>query len=87
MSKSTFHCNDAKWEASTIAQIRVGDILNLEDGETIPADCILLASHHLNGDAFQMTAALDGERNFKPKKSPLFVAQNFSLLFSSARQY
>ena len=34
-----------------------------------------------------MTAALDGERNLKPKKSPLFVAQNFSLLFSSARQY
>jgi len=46
----------------------VGDILLLKDEDYVPSDCVLLqASSHENGQAFTMTDALDGERNFKSK--------------------
>ena len=43
----------------------MGDLLRLKDDDYVPADCVLLYSQKANGQAFIMTDALDGERNFK----------------------
>lgn len=58
---------DGQLEQATLATVHVGDILKLEDGKMIPADCILLKTHAENNECFVKTAALDGERNLKPK--------------------
>mmetsp|Transcript_36143 Transcript_36143/g.44077 ORF Transcript_36143/g.44077 Transcript_36143/m.44077 type:complete len:299 (+) Transcript_36143:54-950(+) len=50
-----------------VQNLRVGDILRLDDDDYVPADCVLLQASQENGQAFTMTDALDGERNFKSK--------------------
>ena len=50
--------------------IKVGDILKLEDNEPVPADLLVLGS---NDDRFRCqitTVNLDGETNFKVRYSP-----------------
>ena len=48
-------------------ELKVGDLILIDDDGFIPADCILVKSALGNGEAFIMTGQLDGERNFKPK--------------------
>ena len=50
--------------------IKVGDILELRDGEAVPCDCILLKTKDRSGQVYVQTAALDGERNLKPLLAP-----------------
>ena len=47
--------------------LRVGDIVELSEGENIPADLLLLTTKGTRGEAFIKTAQLDGETNLKPK--------------------
>jgi P-type E1-E2 ATPase len=47
--------------------LKVGDIIQLEDYQIVPADCLLLYTHEERGECFVQTAQLDGERNHKPK--------------------
>ena len=54
-------------EASTWAQIQVGDVLLLENNDIIPTDCILLSSSFNSGLCYIQTSSLDGEKNLKPK--------------------
>jgi len=62
--------------------VRVGDILAIHDGETVPADCILLSTDpsrpDRQGQCFIQTSNLDGERNLKPKLSITRCEQNFT---------
>jgi len=67
----------------SVADIKVGDILELHDDEQIPADCIILACDNTKGEVFVHTAALDGERNLKPKLAPKMVLENYSRIFCS----
>lgn len=53
-------------------QLKVGDIIKVQDDEIIPADCFVLASgssleSQSGGQCFIATSTLDGERNLKPK--------------------
>jgi len=49
--------------------IKVGDILLIEDGDTFPSDMVLLKSS--NGlNAFIQTSSLDGEKNYKKRTLP-----------------
>ena len=49
----------------------VGDILMIEDGQRVPADCILLVSGVGGGSIVYVdTKNLDGETNLKPKQVP-----------------
>jgi len=52
-----------------LRDIKVGDILVLEDKQQIPADCVVLEVTNDTGsdEGFIQTAQLDGERNLKPK--------------------
>lgn len=51
-----------KWK-----DIKVGDIIRLENDEWVPADIILLTSTNEMGEVFIETMALDGETNLKSK--------------------
>eukprot|EP00351_Strombidinopsis_sp_SopsisLIS2011_P000870 CAMPEP_0116873650 /NCGR_PEP_ID=MMETSP0463-20121206/4880_1 /TAXON_ID=181622 /ORGANISM="Strombidinopsis sp, Strain SopsisLIS2011" /LENGTH=109 /DNA_ID=CAMNT_0004516043 /DNA_START=332 /DNA_END=661 /DNA_ORIENTATION=- len=48
-------------------ELKVGDLIIIDDDGYIPADCVLVKSALDTGEAFIMTGQLDGERNFKPK--------------------
>ncbi len=49
--------------------IRVGDILRIEEGLEFPADLVLLSSSNANGTCYLNTANLDGETAPKHRKS------------------
>jgi P-type E1-E2 ATPase len=74
----------ALFPTRTITQefVTVGDVISLQHGDRVPADCILL-----EGETFTSSTLLDGERNFKPKKAPLFVSQNFEKIFCDNPTY
>ena len=45
--------------------IRPGDIVRVKQGDTIPADLVIISSSYEESIAFYSTAALDGESNLK----------------------
>lgn len=47
--------------------LKVGDVVELKDGEIIPADLVILTTKDARCEAFNKTASLDGETNLKPK--------------------
>lgn len=47
--------------------VQVGDILEFHDGDSFPADLVLLSSSHDQGLAFINTMNLDGETNLKER--------------------
>ena len=49
--------------------VHVGDVLYLERGAEVPADCLIISSSLEDGASFVETASLDGETNLKPKQS------------------
>jgi phospholipid-transporting ATPase len=55
-------CLEVQW-----AEVVVGDICRVKEGELFPADLILLATENKDGTAFIETASLDGEKNLKPR--------------------
>lgn len=73
---------EIRWENSTLADMRVGDIIKIDDMEQVPADCILLQVADKKTECFVKTAALDGERNLKPKLANPLVSENFDRLFN-----
>lgn len=50
-------------------EIVVGDIVFMKEGDTFPADLILLASSN-DGVCFIQTSSLDGEKNLKKRSRP-----------------
>ena len=49
--------------------LEVGDIVHLEDDESVPADLVVLSTSHEQGQCFVMTANLDGETSLKTMHS------------------
>lgn len=52
------------------ASIKVGDLIKLSDGSSVPADILALYSNDANGQVFVETKSLDGETNLKIKSVP-----------------
>ncbi|ELA42888.1 phospholipid-translocating P-type ATPase, flippase [Vittaforma corneae ATCC 50505] len=50
-------------------KIKVGDIILIEKGQRVPADCILLKSEDNSGEIFIRTDQLDGETDWKRRNS------------------
>lgn len=59
-----------RWEKTRWKDMRVGDIVQLERDEAVPADMILLQATGTEGTAYIETMALDGETNLKSKRPP-----------------
>ncbi|CAG9319750.1 unnamed protein product [Blepharisma stoltei] len=53
---------EIKW-----SEVNVGDLLEVRDGESFPADMVYLSSSYENGIAYVNTMNLDGETNLKEK--------------------
>ena len=77
---------EIRWENSCLADIKVGDIIRVDDLEQVPADCVLLKVSDNKPECFVKTAALDGERNLKPKLANPQLSANFENLFGPKAQ-
>lgn len=59
-------------------------MLKIRDGETIPADCVLLrCKKKAKGMCFVQTAELDGERNLKPVIASKYIDFYFDRIFKN----
>lgn len=78
LEKSSQHGNrnsqsgpvEAEYHIITSGELHVGDIVRIHDGESFPADLVLLTSSEENGIAYIDTANLDGETNHKKRIAP-----------------
>jgi len=73
--------NDPRFEITCLKDLQVGDILKLQDGCEIPADCVVLKTDNDKGECFVKTSQLDGERNLKPKLAIRTVNEGFDGIF------
>jgi phospholipid-translocating ATPase len=51
------------------ANLKVGDIIKINQNERFPTDCILLHTTEKNGTVFIRTDQLDGETDWKLRKA------------------
>ena len=79
---ANFNANSGElaFEDATLAEIKCGDVLMIEDGKQVPADCVLLRVKDSNPECFVKTGNLDGERNLKPKLANEQLSKNLELL-------
>lgn len=63
----TMRYEDDRWRELRWADLKVGDIVRIDNGQFFPADIALLASSDPKGSCFIMTSPLDGEKNLKPR--------------------
>lgn len=57
------------FEKSLSKDVRVGDFILLRNGDSLPADAVLLSTSDKEGVCFVETKDLDGETNLKPRNS------------------
>ena len=60
---------DGKWYLKRAQNIRVGDIIKVNQNEAFPADCVLLHTTEKSGAVFIRTDQLDGETDWKLRKA------------------
>lgn len=60
---------DGEWTTVQWREVRLGDLIRVNDGQNFPADLILLSTSESDGTAKIQTANLDGERNLKTKQA------------------
>ena len=65
---SSFYSNGA-WENTTSGQLNIGEVVEVLQEETFPADLILLDSELPEGLCYIETGTLDGEKTLKQKES------------------
>lgn len=68
---------EGEWVTIAWRHVHLGDLMRVSDGETFPADLILLTSSESDGSAKLQTANLDGERNLKTKQAGLMTMAAF----------
>ncbi|KAI8618854.1 hypothetical protein BC830DRAFT_1165860 [Chytriomyces sp. MP71] len=59
----------ASWEQIACKNVRVGDIIQIQDREFVPVDMVVLSSSNPDGVCFVETSNLDGETNLKQRQS------------------
>ena len=64
----------------------MGDIIEIQDGQTLPADCLLISAPQANGQCFLQTSSLDGEKNLKPKLVLKTIQDNIEDILKKGQQ-
>lgn len=62
-----------KWK-----NVKIGDIIKINENEWFPADVVLLATSNESQESYVETMALDGETNLKPKRPHTELSKNIS---------
>ena len=60
---------DGTYRQTSSANVRVGDIIKINQNERVPADCVLLYTSEKTGSVFIRTDQLDGETDWKLRKA------------------
>ena len=63
--------------------LKVGDLIEISDGNTIPSDCLLIATQQPNYQCFVQTSSLDGEKNLKPKLALSSIQDNIQTILKT----
>ncbi|CAL1705702.1 unnamed protein product [Somion occarium] len=74
------------WKLTTWEDVRVGDVVKIMDGESIPADVLICASSEDENVAFVETKNLDGETNLKSRSAVPVLTHLRSAQASAARK-
>ena len=70
---------DKEWVETMWLDIKVGDLVKVENKEPFPADLVLLSSSEDQAMAYIETSNLDGETNLKVKSIPLtYICHNIT---------
>ena len=73
-----FSSEKMKFQLKQCQKIRPGDILKLHAGQRVPADCLVLRTEDKSGQCYIKTDQLDGETDWKLRKSPMFTQKLLS---------
>jgi phospholipid-translocating ATPase len=60
---------DGNWYMKRAQNMRVGDIIKVNQNENVPCDCVLLHATEKSGTVFLRTDQLDGETDWKLRKA------------------
>ena len=58
--------------------IKIGDIIKINDNEFFPCDCLIISTSEQNGICYIETKSIDGETNLKFKKANLKIITEFN---------
>ena len=67
--QSIMFIKGGKLSVGQAKDIKVGDLLMVNENEEFPADIVLLSSSAAEGTCYVQTSSLDGEKNLKTKKT------------------
>ena len=65
---------EGKWEKVTSGQLKMGEVVAVQQDNAFPADLVLIDSELPEGICFIETGTLDGEKTLKLKSSPVNTA-------------
>ena len=69
---------DKEWVRTMWLDIKVGDLVKVENKEPFPADLVLLSSSEDQAMAYIETSNLDGETNLKVRNMPIIYVITLS---------
>ena len=68
-------------------ELKVGDLIEIKDNATIPADCIILNTMNTKGEAYVSVINLEGSLDLQHKKTHMFIKNNFPRIFCRDPDY
>lgn len=80
-SRRSYHGKDKTlaFERKAWKEVKVGDIIRVQNNEEVPADVLILSSSDTDNCCYVETKNLDGETNLKVKQAMKFSSQNHDL--------
>ena len=77
-NEETTAYRDGTWQKTTSGTLYVGEIVEVLENSTFPADLILIDSELPGGICFIETGTLDGEKTLKQKEAPRETREKFN---------